>query len=220
MTLHLRRISGPRCTIIVYNKQLPALWDTGSAVSLFTKSAVQTFLPSLKRLPCNINLRSANGTPLTGLRQYLMKFTIGNHTASFPFIISDNLHTTCILGSDFMAYLNYYISPRTGHAIPDISPYLMPSHSSPPITNPLTAYSNFTIPPSSERAVKVDVPTDHKGISVNPDNALVPNSLVIVAPAIVKRNNRTAHVVLSNPTLFPFKITHNQPLCSYQPHLR
>ena len=210
----------PKCTIIIYNKKIPALWDTGSAVSLFTTAAVKTFLPSLKRLPCNITLKSANGSPLTGLRRYLVKFTINDHTAVFPFIISDNLHTTCILGSDFMAHFNYFISPRTGHAVRDISPYLnatSPHHSTVSLTHPLTAHSDITVPPSSEKVVKVDVPTDDTEISVNPDNQLIPHSLVVVAPAIVNVNNRTAHVVVSNPTLFPFKITQSQPICSFQP---
>ena len=179
---------------------------------------MQSFLPALKRLPCDITLRSANGSPLTGLRRYLIKFTINEHTAVFPFIISENLRTTCILGSDFMSHFNYFISPRTGHALRDISPYLPSSLPSTPIKDPLTAHTDITIPPSAEKIIKVDVPTDDVEISVNPDNVLIPQSLVIVAPAIVKVNNKVANVVVSNPTLFPFKILRNQTLCSYQSH--
>ena len=207
----------PRCNLVIRNTHLPALWDTGSAVSLLARSAVQHLLsPSLRR-PCRMSLKSASGHYLTGLECYQLPFTIGDHSDSFTFVVADNLKTKCILGTNFMARFLYFINPLTGHAtryVPPVIPSPLPSD----VSQYAHSASTHTISPNTEKLIKLPLPRSHDTyVTVNPDNNLVPGSLVVVTPAVVEPQDSIVYASVCNPTLFPFKIEKGDALCPYSP---
>ena len=93
----------PIITICVGNKQIRALIDTGSAVTLCSSSllpGLREFTTRLHKKP--LDLRAANGLPLHISDYRAARVTLNSRTTPTDVFFVDNLQVPCILGMDFL----------------------------------------------------------------------------------------------------------------------
>lgn len=88
---------------LVNHKKVPILLDTGSTVSVLSKSTWHTcgvYKPSSHRKISGC-LSTANGTELKVMGEFDLLIVLGGRQFTVPMLIADGLTHSCLLGSDF-----------------------------------------------------------------------------------------------------------------------
>ena len=84
------------------NQARPVMVDTGSAVSLLSAESWQELgKPPLFR--DTTSLRSANGLAITTIGKCVLTVGFKKERVEFPFLVSPELSTNCLIGSDFLS---------------------------------------------------------------------------------------------------------------------
>jgi len=206
----------------VFNKAIFALWDTGSAVTVFSDRILQQ-LPREKIKECSArekqmyDLRTANGSTLSVSHVQTLPIRTADRTWPQKCIFVSNLGHDAILGVDFMrtchASIDFdqaHVSLEGGRRLP-----FLDAQSKRPYVHALSTTHTVTIPPLSSKLVKTcfdsRVSQDASMANtyhVTPLMAGQDTSNDLVVPAsVVTATSKRIPVMMINTSFFPLDIT-------------
>ena len=203
--------SRPTSLISILDRDLSALWDTGSAVSLVNHSVIGPHnLANLSDGPrSGLRLQSASGHDLKLTGHKVLPLMIDKKLYHHPCYLVENLGTNCILGIDFMNKYNVRI--QTGSRSISVGD-----------CNSVGTYLSkaITIPSRSEVAVEVvtDKELHESDVLINENYYIVPTSVSSVMPGVSRPNSKgRMKVVIGNPTELPVSLPTGTFLASARP---
>ena len=202
------------------NKQIRALIDTGSAVTLCSSSLLSGLRESTTRLHKKpMDLRAANGLPLHISDYRTAKVVLNSRSTLTDVFFVDDLQVPCILGMDFLHKAGILIDAGKQRLL--FRPRHPPTSSS---NRPRTSKTTFlvdtdqdiTIKPLEETKVIFDTPSGFIGKGIISSHPQLNEHLTVMDGLVDSNNLSKCAAIVLNTAPFPVLLSKKSPLASIE----